>query len=240
MGNMNKESKAPSPKDDLVSTTTAGPMGAWGHGLSEPSVTAKADVMTALGASVTGRFGASWSLLGPRGRVVAIGAAVAGAAAAGSWLADTANAVATGLSMLVLTAAALVDAVEHRLPNALVGAAAVPVILALAIAWVTGSTDVVWGGLVGAALVGGPLLVAHLISPVGMGFGDVKAGAVLGAALGLINAQIAVLALMLGLLGSAVWALSGRRRSVALGPGLVGGAVVALFVARLLYMEAAG
>ena len=215
-------------------------MGAWGHGLNEPSVTAKADVMTALGASVTGRFGASWSLIGPRGRAVAVGTAVVDVAAAAWWLPETAGAIAAGLSLLVLVGAAVVDVVEHRLPNALVGAAAVPVIPALAIAWVTGSTDVVWGAFVGAALVAGPLLVTHLISPMGMGFGDVKAGAVLGAALGLISAQIAVLALMLGLVGSAVWALAGRRRSVALGPGLVGGAVVALFVARLLYVEAAG
>ncbi|HEX7247806.1 MAG TPA: type II secretion system F family protein, partial [Actinomycetota bacterium] len=35
----------------------------------------------------------------------------------------------------------------------------------------------------GAAVLGGPLLVTHLVTPAGMGFGDVKAGAVLGAAL---------------------------------------------------------
>jgi prepilin signal peptidase PulO-like enzyme (type II secretory pathway) len=73
-----------------------------------------------------------------------------------------------------------------------------------------------------------------------MGFGDVKAGAVVGSALGLINAQVAVLALMLGLFGSAVWALARRRRSIALGPGLVGGAVVALLAAQLMHLEAAG
>jgi leader peptidase (prepilin peptidase)/N-methyltransferase len=196
--------------------------------------------MTALGASVTSRFAAAWSASGPRGHAVAIVGAAAGVAAAASWVPQTASAIATGLSVLVLTAAALVDAVEHRLPNALVAAAGIPVVVALAIAWVSGSTNVVWGAFVGATLLGGPLLVTHLASPAGMGFGDVKAGAVLGAGLGLINAQIAVLALMLGLLGSAGWALGGRRRSIALGPGLVGGAVLALVVARLLHVESAG
>jgi leader peptidase (prepilin peptidase)/N-methyltransferase len=221
-------------------SATAGPLGERGRGVEARSLAAKAEVATTLGASVSSRFAAAWSAVGVRGDVVAIATVATAAAAAASWVPETTGAAATGISLLVLVAAALVDAVERRLPNALVGAAAVPVVLAMAIAWVTGTTDVVWGALLGAALVGGPLLVTHLFSPAGMGFGDVKAGAVLGAALGLISAEIAVLALMVGLLGSAVWALTGRRRSVALGPGLVGGAVVALIVARLLYVEAAG
>jgi leader peptidase (prepilin peptidase)/N-methyltransferase len=205
-----------------------------------PTVTAKAEFVTALGASASSRLGAAWVAVGVRGDVAAVSAAAAAAAAAAIWVPDTAAALTTGLSLLMLVAAALVDAVEHRLPNALVGAAAVPVVPAMAIAWVSGTTDVVWGALVGAALLGGPLLLTHLVSPAGMGFGDVKAGAVLGAALGVINAQIALLAVMVGLLGSAVWALAGRRRSIALGPGLVGGAVVALILARLMHLEAAG
>jgi leader peptidase (prepilin peptidase)/N-methyltransferase len=204
------------------------------------SLAAKAEVATALGASASHRLGASLTAIGRRGHALALVVMAASATAAAIWIPETATAVATGLSLLVLVAAAVVDAVERRLPNALVGAAAVPVVLAVAIAWVSGTRDVVSGAIVGAALLGGPLLVTHLVSPAGMGFGDVKAGMVLGAALGLINAQIAVLALMLGLLGSAVWALAGRRRSIALGPGLVGGAVVALIVARLLHLEAVG
>jgi leader peptidase (prepilin peptidase)/N-methyltransferase len=227
------------PENDLVSTT-AGAAWVRGHGVNERTVTAKADVMTVLGASVSSRFSAAWSAVGPRGRVVAGVTAGAVVAAAASWFPDTASALAMGLSLLILVAAALVDAVEHRLPNALVGTAAVPVVLAMAIAWVSGDPEVVRGALIGAALLAGPLLVTHLVSPAGMGFGDVKAGAVVGSALGLINAQVAVLALMLGLFGSAVWALARRRRSIALGPGLVGGAVVALLAAQLMHLEAAG
>jgi leader peptidase (prepilin peptidase) / N-methyltransferase len=183
---------------------------------------------------------AAWTTLGRWGRVATVAAAVAATTAAAVWVPDTSAAVATGLSVLILVTAALVDAVEHRLPNVLVGAAAVPVVGALAVAWVTGATDVVVDAAVGAALVGGPLLVTHVASPTGMGFGDVKAGAVLGAALGLVNAQIAALALLLGLSGAAAWAVAGRRRSVALGPALVAGAVLALVVAWWMNVEANG
>ena len=68
-------------------------------------------------------------------------------------------------------------------------------------------------------MLGGPLLLTHLVSPTGMGFGDVKAAAVLGAALGLIDPQVALLALVLGLASAAVWGLARRARSVAFGPG---------------------
>ena len=61
-----------------------------------------------------------------------------------------------------------------------------------------------------------------------MGFGDVKAGAVLGAALGLLAAPLAVLALVLGLLAAATFGLLRRLRTIALGPALVAGAVLAL------------
>ena len=61
--------------------------------------------------------------------------------------------------------------------------------------------------------------MTHLVSPAGMGFGDVKAGAVIGAAVGLVDPQLAALALVLGLAGSAGWAAVRRRRTIPLGPG---------------------
>ncbi len=71
-----------------------------------------------------------------------------------------------------------------------------------------------------------------------MGFGDVKAGAVLGAALGLLDVQLAVFALVLGLGAGAAWGLTRHARSIPLGPALVVGALAALAVARLLGLEA--
>ena len=131
-------------------------------------------------------------------------------------------AVATGTSLLVLVLAALVDAVEHRLPNVLVACAAVPVVATLLVA---GSGELARSSALGAALVAGPLLATHLVTPGGMGFGDVKAGVVLGAAMGLIDVEVAVLTLVLGLGAGAAWGIATKARSIALGPALVAGAV---------------
>ncbi|MET0323955.1 MAG: prepilin peptidase [Ilumatobacteraceae bacterium] len=143
--------------------------------------------------------------------------------------------IAVSLALVALVVAALVDVVEHRLPNALVGLGLVPVVLCLAAA---GSSDLLGACLLGAALLGGPLLVTHLASPAGMGFGDVKAGAVAGAAVGLIDPQLAVLALVLGLATAATWGLLRRSRTVPFGPGLVAGSLAALVVGRFVGIEA--
>jgi len=202
--------------------------------------TANAVVERSDGVSVASRVGSAWDAVGRHGRTLTLVIVAAALACSLVWVPETGYAVATAVSVAVLAVAAMVDVVEHRLPNAVVGLAAVPVVVAMATAWVTGDPAVTGAAATGAALVGGPLLVTHLVSPAGMGFGDVKAGAVLGGALGLINTQVAVLALVLGLSGAAVWALARRRRTIALGPGLVAGALLALVVARVLDVEAVG
>ncbi len=154
------------------------------------------------------------------------------------WFGAAPVVAATGLSLLLLTAAAFVDLAERRLPNELVAAAAVPVGVAAAVALAAGTSSVATGAIGGAALVGAPLLATHVVSPAGMGFGDVKAGTVLGAAVGLVSVPAAALTLLLALAGSGVWAVMRRRRHVALGPGLVLGALVALGAARALGVEA--
>ncbi len=161
-----------------------------------------------------------------------------GLTATAAWSTKTPFVLATAISLVFLGLAAVVDVRERRLPNALVGAALVPVAVAALAPAVSGSTDMVTGALAGAAVLGGPLLLTHLVSPAGMGFGDVKAGAVLGAALGLIDVQVAVLALLLALAGSAAWAVVRRQRTMPLGPGLVLGAVAALAIAWVVGVEA--
>ena len=177
---------------------------------------------------------ASWRAIGLVGQVLTVAGVVASLALAASWAPSSTAAHATGASLAILTVAAVVDAVAHRLPNALVATAAVPVVVALALHW---SDDLTRSSAAGAALLGGPLLVTHLIAPRGLGFGDVKAGAVLGAALGLLAAPLAVLALVLGLLAAATFGLLRRLRSIALGPALVAGAVLALALGRLVGVD---
>ena len=180
----------------------------------------------------------AWHLVGPAAKAITLAALAAFVALTIAWSSRAPAAIATGLALGVITAAALVDAVDHRLPNGLVAMAAMPVGVATAITAAAGSLDVALGALAGAALLGVPLLITHLLSPVGMGFGDVKAGAVVGGAVGLVSAQLAVLTLVLALGGSAAWAVIHRRRTIPLGPGLVGGALLALAIARWFGLEA--
>lgn len=176
---------------------------------------------------------AAWRWVGPSGRALVLAAWGACLVAAIAWLPATWRVAGTGAALVVLVVAALVDAVEHRLPNALVALAALPVGITVALAW---SGDVGRGALVGLVAVGGPLLVTHLVAPAGMGFGDVKAGLVLGAALGLVDSRLALLALVLGLAAGATYGLARRARSIPLGPFLVAGAIASLAVGRVFEM----
>ena len=182
------------------------------------------------GGRVTDRVVSAWRSTGRPGRVGAVGALAGCALVVVAWPPAS---IATGLTMALLVVAAVVDVVERRLPDVVVGLAALPVVVAVG-AGAAVSAGLVRGVVGGAALLGGPLLAAHLVSPAAMGFGDVKAGIVLGAALGLVDARLAVVALVLGLTASAGWAIIGRRRTVALGPGLVAGALGAVVLARVL------
>lgn len=91
--------------------------------------------------------------------------------------------------------------------------------------------------LLGAGLAWAALLVIHLISPAGMGFGDVRLAFVLGLFLGWISLGHVVSGLFLGVLllaalGVVLWALRIRslQDHMAFGPFLAAGATIAVFV----------
>lgn len=138
--------------------------------------------------------------------------------------------VAAALAVLALLPAAVVDLRERRLPNRLVALAGSVGLLAAALERTVGTRldDVTIGQVVaGLAVLVGPLAVLHLISPAAMGFGDVKAGLVLGGAVGMVEPIAGLVTLTVaGGLGSVV-GLVGRRRAIAFGPPLVLGAAVA-------------
>ncbi|MFV0308938.1 MAG: prepilin peptidase [Desertimonas sp.] len=148
------------------------------------------------------------------------------------WLSATSkvDATAAGLALVALGAAAVVDSVEHRLPNGLLLAAAVPVVIAVVVDEL-GTRSSLGGAVTGAAMSGAPLLVAHLVSPAGLGFGDVKAAMVLGGALGLGSPLVALVALVAALVVAAATAIVGRRREVPLGPSMIAGAALAALIA---------
>lgn len=148
---------------------------------------------------------------------------------------DHASAPIVAISLVVCSVAASADLRTGRLPDALVIAAAIPpIFLALAAAVTEHNLVLATEVVAGAVVFGAPLLVAHLVSPASLGFGDVKLAATLGATLGLVDPRLGVFALCFGAGVTAATALALGHRTVPFGPGLVSGAVVAAGVATQL------
>ena len=129
----------------------------------------------------------------------------------------------------------LVDLRERRLPDPLtLGGAASVLALLIARGALTGDLGPTVHGLLGAAAMAGILLVFHLASPRGMGFGDVKLGLLLGLVVGARSLDLVLVALLLagvlGAVGGLVLMVRHRRRdlTLAFGPYLAAGAALAL------------
>lgn len=136
-----------------------------------------------------------------------------------------------------LLAVSVIDLELHIIPNRIVYPtifASVP-LLALAAA-VQGDAGRLGRALLGAALAWAALLVIHLVSPAGMGFGDVRLSFVLGLFLGWLDLRSVLTGLFLGfLLGSVIGVLlvalrlRGRRDHIPFGPFLASGAALTVF-----------
>ena len=146
----------------------------------------------------------------------------------------------------VLAALSAIDVEHYRLPDlivlpSLVGSIALIALLSI----VYGDGGRIRYALIGAALYFGFLFLAHLISPRGMGFGDVKLAALMGLYVGWLGATfVDALALVLWamLIGFAVGSAFGvvllvarrRNRPFPFGPFLALGAVVAILASQSL------
>jgi leader peptidase (prepilin peptidase)/N-methyltransferase len=143
---------------------------------------------------------------------------------------------ASALAVVLLVSAAMIDAVEQRLPNQIIVAAA----LALAIGLALSSSSVLASNVVlGVVVLAGPLLLMHLAAPRSMGFGDVKLAMVLGAAVGAVHWQLALVTIALAAGASATVALLRRMAEIAFGPGLVGAAALSLLAHPVMLTPAA-
>lgn len=127
----------------------------------------------------------------------------------------------------LVATAALVDLHELRLPNTLVGGAlAAP----LAVSAVVSPSALMRASL-GMVVAGGLMLIVRLSRGVGMG--DVKLAAAVGAGAGALAISLAPLSIGVAAFVAGAFGLVSGRRRLPLGPSLWLGWAVALLVARM-------
>lgn len=137
---------------------------------------------------------------------------------------------------------AVIDIEYHRLPDRLVLPSYVVTDLALLVAAILTDDVTPWLRAVGAmAAVFGVLFGLAVISPSGLGFGDVKLGGLLGLHLGWLGWDYVVLGIVLGFVIGAVGSLAliavrraSLRTHVAFGPALLAGTLVAILAGPAL------
>jgi leader peptidase (prepilin peptidase)/N-methyltransferase len=139
-------------------------------------------------------------------------------------------------TVAALVPAAAIDLRERRLPDSWALAAAVILLATTWVAWMLGLSFDAVEMLLGALAMAGPLLLVHLVSPGAMGFGDVKAGVVLGAALGSVDWRLGLVALTVAAGSGAVVGAARRTSTIPFGPCLVIGSALALVADDLWLM----
>lgn len=160
-------------------------------------------------------------------------AIAAGAIGVGAFGAGTVGVgVAVWVALSIATFAAWVDLQSSRIPDELVALALLPSVGSAGAALVTGGGATRLVAVVsGIGILALPLLVIHLVSPSAMGFGDVKLAVAVGAAIGLVDPALGLIALCVASALTAAVGVATRRRALPFGPGLVIGAVAALALA---------
>ncbi len=149
-----------------------------------------------------------------------------------------------GFSALLLASA--VDFTEYRLPDVIVlPTFAAGLVLVVLISVSGDESGRIRSSFLGALLAFGVLLIAHLISPQGMGFGDVKFAAVLGLMVGFQASSavdVVIVVLWLFLIGFAagtvgglgLLVIRGRNQPFPFGPFLAFGTLVTVLLSRAL------
>ena len=136
----------------------------------------------------------------------------------------------------VVLAAAVIDARHRIIPNRLVYAGLIGFAVVLVAGRLAGQGTDPLGALAGFLAFGGGLMLVALISPKGMGMGDVKLAALIGLVLGSLGMRYvavaaggAILAGGLGAVAVLVVGKVGRKQAIPFGPYLAAGALVSAF-----------
>jgi leader peptidase (prepilin peptidase)/N-methyltransferase len=132
------------------------------------------------------------------------------------------------LAVAVLCPAALVDLRERRLPDRWAMSAATVLVMMTVVAELVGDPPAVTSLVAGVLVMAGPLLLLHLVSPRAMGFGDVKAAIVLGAALGWIDWRLGLVTLSIAAASAAAVGIARRLDTIVFGPFLVAATALTL------------
>ncbi len=136
----------------------------------------------------------------------------------------------------LMLAVALIDARTRIIPNRLVYPALIGFPLVIVAGWLVGGGVSLPRASLGFLAYGGSLFVVALISPRGMGMGDVKLAALIGLVLGSLGVRYAIIAALSGILLGGLGAMvalamgAGRKQAIPFGPFLAAGALVAAFV----------
>ena len=139
-----------------------------------------------------------------------------------------------------LLAVSVIDLQLQIIPNRIVYPTIMVCLPLLALAaLVDGDLEPLGRALLGAAGAWTLLFLVHLVSPAGMGFGDVRLAFVLGLFLGWLSLSHVVFGVFLGFalgavigLGLVVFSGRSRKDTVPFGPFLAAGAAITVFVGR--------
>jgi leader peptidase (prepilin peptidase) / N-methyltransferase len=140
----------------------------------------------------------------------------------------------------VMLAVAAIDLERRIIPNRITYPSFVAFAALIALGWALGQELNPAGAAIGALAYGGFFLVIALISPGGMGMGDVKLTGLIGLVLGALGlryvAVAAGIAILLGGIAGlgALAAGRGRKGAIPFGPSLAAGAIAAVLVGERL------
>jgi leader peptidase (prepilin peptidase)/N-methyltransferase len=146
--------------------------------------------------------------------------------------ASTGEAVVDALGCAVLVAITVTDIERRVIPNRII----LPALVAALVVQTVREPSVEW--VVSALAAGGFFLVLALVYPAGLGMGDVKLAAFMGAWLGRDVAVALFAGSLLGLLPALAVLLrpggQGRKETLPYGPFLAAGGVIGLFFGEAL------
>jgi leader peptidase (prepilin peptidase) / N-methyltransferase len=150
---------------------------------------------------------------------------------------STYTALMMALFFMVLLAVAVIDVSHKIVPNRIVYPSLVGFAVLVAIGSVVGDHFHLAGAGLGFLAYGGVLFLVAMVSPGGMGMGDVKLAALIGLVLGALGFRYVAVAAGVGILAGGIGALAlllfahaSRKKAIPFGPYLAAGAVVAAFL----------